>query len=289
MSLPQNTTCPICGSKANLSQKIKSTYIFRCIGCSHCFSVFAEGSELSRSDEKIYNESYYTEKHVNWFKNPDFLLYNQILQHMHANSPNYSLLDVGCGTGSFLQFISDRRWFSLSRLVGIDLAATPMQGEVEIINADVNEYIFDEKFDYIVSLAVVEHISDVRGFLERLKTLTNENGHIVLMTLNENSILYTYAKALRFFGIQTPMERLYDSHHIHHFTASSLEELVKRTPGLAVEKILYHNIPMKSVDLPYKSPFLRHLAKLTVWVAFLLGKIFVKKAYLQTIFCLKEK
>ena len=208
---------------------------------------------------------------------------------MHKNLPHSTLIDVGCGDGAFLNFASGYHSFDLFRVVGIDLTATPMQGKVELIKCDFRDYVFDEKFDYVVSFAVIEHVSDVRLFLEKLQAICCENGHIVIMTINEASTLYSFAKALRFLGVRTPMERLYDSHHIHHFTASSFEVLVNRTPGLLIRKRLYHNIAMRAVDFPYKSVLVRGLAKLAVRLAFLLGNGFTKKTYLQTYFLQKVK
>ena len=65
---PEQFLCPICDSKAKRVYEDSIAYLFRCPKCSHCFSLFPEGSRL---DEEIYNESYYAEKHANWFANPD--------------------------------------------------------------------------------------------------------------------------------------------------------------------------------------------------------------------------
>lgn len=239
-------------------------------------------------DKAIYSDAYYTETHVNWFNNPDLKLYERIVRYMSENSPSKSLIDVGCGNGNFVNFVDNSNSIDVVRIVGIDLAAIPTRGKIEMINGDIYQHNFNEKFDYVVTLAVIEHVSDVKRFVERLMSLCADNGHIVIMTVNEAGLLYSIAKILFYLGMRTPLRRLYDAHHIHHFTSSSLDELINRTPGLVIKEKCYHNIPMRSVDLPYKSRFMRFLAKIAVCGAFLLGKGFTSKTFLQTIFVQKQ-
>ena len=72
---------------------------------------------------------------------------------------------------------------------------------------------------------------------------------IVVTTLNEQSLLYKAARVLYRLGVKTPMIRLYDKHHINHFSEDSLQLLLKLS-GLKILKVCRHNVPMRSVDMP---------------------------------------
>ena len=54
------------------------------------------------------------------------------------------------------------------------------------------------------------------------------NGIIISNTINDSSIVYIAARVIHKFGLKTPMERLYDKHHLNHFSNNSLEYLHKK-------------------------------------------------------------
>lgn len=137
------------------------------------------------------------------------------------------------------------------------------------------------RFDAVTSLASIEHVQDVRGFVRRLCELCAPGGLVVIMTLNERSILYETAKALSRIGIGGPFARLYDKHHINHFNVSSLRRLVERQ-GLSIVTTLRHNAPLRAIDFPASSPLADLVLRAGVWGTFALGTL-TGKTYLQTV------
>src|SRR5262245_19531719 len=85
----------------------------------------------------------------------------------------------------------------------------------------------DGSFDVVVSLAVIEHIPDVRAFAGRLVEFCRPGGVICVMTINEASVLYALARAARRVGVPLAFNRLYKRHHVQHFTTRSLVELFR--------------------------------------------------------------
>ena len=97
--------------------------------------------------------------------------------------------------------------------------------------------------DAAVSLAAIEHLEDVHAFVGQLRKLCILCGLIIIMTLNDRSILYDLARRLFKLGWQGPLVRLYDKHHINHFSVHSLECLVANA-GLAIARRVLHNAPL---------------------------------------------
>ena len=87
--------------------------------------------------------------------------------------------------------------------------------------------LFDasEKFDVIVNLASVEHVWNVQDYINILSKNCKNGGIIITMTINDSSLVYGVARAVYNFGMKLPMERLYDKHHLNHFSKNSLEYL----------------------------------------------------------------
>ena len=190
-------------------------------------------------------------------------------------------MDVGCGNGAFLKYIANVS--DGLDLQGIDLSneAGSIPG-IEFLQGDFLTYCFQKKFDAVVTLAVIEHLSDVTSFVRRIHELLNKDGIACVMTLNESGVLYRFANFLRKIGVSSVFIRLYDPHHINHFSKVSLERLLTRDGLFKLKKIIDHNTPLAAIDVPASNSVMKWVMKLGVAAVFFVGKI-TKKAYLQTI------
>lgn len=96
----ESQTCPVCDSPSWKEQDHPDGGIFRCCTCTHAFT----DKESKRLE--TYDQSYFKEKHKNWFIHPNFKLF-KIIQKIIANTNGKTdLLDVGCGQGDFLFFLA---------------------------------------------------------------------------------------------------------------------------------------------------------------------------------------
>ena len=98
-----------------------------------------------------------------------------------------TVLDVGCGTGNFVNEVSKKG----SRYVlGIDYAKEAIkiaknsysQENLEFRIQDVKE--INEKFDVIVSIGTIEHMDNPIEILKKFKKCLKTNGKIILTTPN---------------------------------------------------------------------------------------------------------
>jgi 2-polyprenyl-3-methyl-5-hydroxy-6-metoxy-1,4-benzoquinol methylase len=105
-------------------------------------------------------------------------------KRVEATKPYYNgrVLDYGCGIGTLAELIPADRYF------GVDVDTESIQ----IAKTKHSDHSFglcdelptEEMFDSIVSLAVIEHVSDPNGFIENLKDHLNPGGKIVMTTPN---------------------------------------------------------------------------------------------------------
>lgn len=269
-------TCPVCGHASKFESGFSDVIIYRCSGCSHCFSDEARITNL-----ELYQEDYYEEKHKNWFNTPNMYLFKNIYKVLDQYKSVNSVLDVGCGKGHFLKYVYLKN--PNIELVGIDKGQASNSNNVEIIDCDIFEYEPMRKFDAVVSLAVIEHVADPNMFIQKLKSLCNKHGIIVIMTVNENSIVFAISKIMNKMALTYPFERLYDRHHLNHFTDKSLAKLLEKNE-LHVIKTIKHGVPWKSVDFENKTLISYVLFKVGLCACFIISSL-TGKYHLQTIIC----
>lgn len=106
-------------------------------------------------------------------------------------SKNAAILDVGCGTGQFLEDISD-----FPNRCGCDVSAEALRLTalrnpriaLELIEANRPLPFAHVQFDCITLFDVIEHLSDDRGLLLNIAARLKPGGILVLSTPNPSSI-----------------------------------------------------------------------------------------------------
>jgi len=94
------------------------------------------------------------------------------------------LLDIGCGHGNLAELLSG---YSVKNYLGLDVSAEAVRQATarKIRNstfqvADVEEWIPEEKFDFILSTGSVCYFKDPAAFLRRYSTALNERGAFII-------------------------------------------------------------------------------------------------------------
>ena len=147
------------------------------------------------------------------------------------------LLDVGCGTGNFLNHCKH---------AGVDIYGVEPSPEARIIAARHNLNIVEKmdqlppfKFNVITLWHVLEHIYDLSGTIQELKNRLAENGIIFIAVPNWQSFDSVHYKEI-WAGYDVPR-------HVWHFSKTTMGLLLKNA-GLEIKEI----IPMK-LDAYYVS------------------------------------
>jgi 2-polyprenyl-3-methyl-5-hydroxy-6-metoxy-1,4-benzoquinol methylase len=273
----EQPACPVCGKAAAPAYKHADAVIFRCPACTHAFSSLGT---LSRSED--YGPAYYEETHKNWFLHPNRDLFALITGQLKEQGVN-SVIDIGCGKGDFLRHVHLR--IPDAHLVGVDLSDNVPEPGITYVRGDILDAPIKEQFDAVISLAVIEHVPDIQGFIRRLSDLCKPGGRTVVMTLNDGGLLYRTARLGKALGASIAFDRLYDVHHLHHFTTRSLSRLIEGA-GLRIDRVHHHNAPIDAMDIPAGNSLARIVLTWGVVLVFAVGRM-TQSCYLQTVIARK--
>ncbi len=154
---------------------------------------------------------------------------------------NINILDIGCGGGLLCE--------PLKRLgatvTGIDASkqnievakfhANEMNLNIDYIHCEPEKLKINKKFDVILNMEVVEHVSNIDLFIEHCSQLIKKNGIMFVATINKNLKSYLFAIVgaeyiLRWLPIGT--------HHWDKFlTPRELESIANKKNFVAGEVI----------------------------------------------------
>jgi len=122
--------------------------------------------------------------------------------HSLASFKGKSVLDYGCGSGIFLQAISNE----IKQGIGVDLdieVAKQIVSAKNIVLKEINNEKDIESFsniNIITSFDVLEHIQNFEPLLNTFKKILDPDGTIIISGPTEN-FLYKFARIITRFGV----------------------------------------------------------------------------------------
>ena len=148
---------------------------------------------------------------------------------------NSSLLDVGCGTGEFLNYVG-RKNPTVQRY-GIDLSPKAVDltraigASATVLN--ISEQEIGEIYDYVTCFEVLEHIPDAEAALRRLKRAFRKQLIISIPNIGFFACRIRLALLGRF-----PLTncQLHIKEHVRHWTVKDFREWVK-LEGLRIVQV----------------------------------------------------
>lgn len=236
------TNCPVCNSTAFIPfMKCKDNTVsretFQIVKCNSCGFKFTnprpEPSELGR----YYKSEEYV-SHSNTKKGFINSTYQSVrkytlLKKLQLISKYYKtgrILDIGCGTGEFLNTCKSAKWETIgiepdddARNMAIKNYGLDVRGEAELKN------LHDESFHIITMWHVLEHVPNLNERIEELRRLIKPTGIIIIAVPNCNSL---DAKIYKENWAAYDVPR-----HLYHFTPADMETLFRKH-GLKVFSIL---------------------------------------------------
>jgi len=146
------------------------------------------------------------------------------------------LLEIGCGTGSYMHAMALKGW----QVQGIEVS--PFAAEiarsygypVDIANIESMPDPL-KPFDLIVGWHVLEHLHHPVGTLKRIRGWLKPNGYMVLAFPNMGSIQFNIFKD-RWYPLSLPT-------HLFHFTPDTIRKVLK-SARWEIDKIFYQKIYM---------------------------------------------
>ena len=149
-----------------------------------------------------------------------------VLERLRPGRRDLLALDIGCGTGVNLKFLSQ-----YGRVIGLDseeLAVKLCQegGQGRALRGDVREIPFrDRSFDVVVAMDVMEHVDDDAGMLQEVRRVLKPGG-----------LLYLTVPAFMFlWSLQDDV-----SLHRRRYTLRLVKNVVEKG-GFRIRRISYMN------------------------------------------------
>lgn len=192
--------CPVCAndrfsSFASIPDHFLTKEEFQLVKCNQCSFLFTnprpDQSEISRyyqSDEYLSHSG----KKAGWLGG----IYNFVrtisLNRKHKliskHLSNGTILDIGCGTGEFLNFMKGKGW----QTTGVEPAGNPRKYarehyKLEIFEEDELDKLPIEQFDVITLWHVLEHVPDLNLRIRQIKRLLKTDGLLVIALPNHES------------------------------------------------------------------------------------------------------
>ncbi|MDC3156327.1 bifunctional 2-polyprenyl-6-hydroxyphenol methylase/3-demethylubiquinol 3-O-methyltransferase UbiG [Pelagibacteraceae bacterium] len=136
-----------------------------------------------------------------WNENGKFKILHQIKRHRmtyileqinNRKIKNLKILDVGCGGGIICEPLARLG----ARVTGIDFAPNNIKAaklhskknklKINYIHKDIEKFKLDKKFDLILMFEVLEHLDNWKNTIKNIKKNLNQNGIIIISTINRN-------------------------------------------------------------------------------------------------------
>jgi len=268
--------CPACrGTEWQAIHKLPDFSLMRC-DCGHKFinpcldeaaqaAIYESSETLAKINPALVYYYEYLDSIAGTRTEQDYL---EVLSFLEPLAKGKRLLDVGCGSGIFLNCAKQNGW----QVTGLDATSQNAEQVKERFGIDVIVSPFekyektDQRWDVITLWDLVEHLTDPIVLINQAYELLDEGGVLVLATPNDRCLLSRIARLaskVSFGVVSFPLKRLYLLEHTSYFNPDSLANLVKRKP-FDVLRVMKTETDLKRYAFP---PPLRITLSVFFWIA----------------------
>jgi 2-polyprenyl-3-methyl-5-hydroxy-6-metoxy-1,4-benzoquinol methylase len=227
--------CPLCNSNQSElvlgSKDYSLTHTpFNILACSKCNFHFTDPIPSKDEIGAYYDFPDYishTDVKEGWMNR----IYHRVRSHTLIQKTNWvqslftghkgNILEIGAGTGAFANAMQLKGW----NVTALEPDPTSRQKALENYSIKLlpSEQLFDlpaQNFDVITLWHVLEHVHDLKGYLEAFSKLLKRNGRIIIAVPNYTSFDAQYYKSY-WAAYDVPR-------HLYHFSPESMQLLCKR-------------------------------------------------------------
>lgn len=237
------SSCPVCGSDnievvfsaTDFTVSKESFVVTRCNECTAMFTqdvppveeivkYYASENYVSHSDTQkgIINRLYHRVRKVTLAEKRKLVTKETGLQQGY-------ILDIGCGTGAFLNEMKHAQW----DITGLEPDGTARRNAAK--NYNIHPLESDElfklpngKFDAITLWHVLEHVHDLHQYVKRIKEVLAKNGVLFIAVPNYTSLdAASYKEHWAAYDVPR---------HLYHFSPKSMEVLMK-SHGMEIRRM----------------------------------------------------
>tara|TARA_Y100001970_G_C14075766_1_gene771914 strand:+ start:31 stop:1005 length:975 start_codon:yes stop_codon:yes gene_type:complete len=241
--------CNFCNSSSSkLVFEIDSFYYHKCLSCK---SLYTKPFLSDESIDSIYSDGMYKVYQDKLVKKGEKIRKNVLDKrkfeqiNMFLSKCNPTLLDVGCGQGTFLNFCRKKGW----RVEGVDPSHSVLQKEIKknqikIHIRNFEEIKFNKTFDIITFWGVLEHLSDPIYNIKKAFELLNKGGMLVFEVPSADCFISKYLTKYHF----SPTRYIESGRHNIFFSKNVIEQIATQfdstielieSNGLDIQTILF--------------------------------------------------
>lgn len=135
-----------------------------------------------------------------------------------------TLLEVGCGTGDLLEYMSETGWQVLGLEVAPDATEVCRAKGLDVLQSSITDFVEGGTVvDVVVMIHILEHVPDPVAFLSHARNCLPMGGHIVVEVPNDfNSLQHAAVQTL---GLKPWW--IVEPDHINYFDFESLTRLLQ--------------------------------------------------------------
>jgi len=232
----ERSSCPLCfnagktifmQSFANIEgiSFIDGYDVCECLGCG----MFFANNLVSQEDVDYYYQKF--NKYEADILSTALPHYQQVIvDYLLKMNKLKHIADFGCGTGALLRELHSNGFTNLYALdtskSNCDfLRKSGIKAQCNSV-FDINCSIYPRKLDVIVLCAVLEHIVDLHGFMNKVMSVLNDDGLLIICVpkIDEDN---GRSKPLQEFSVE----------HINYFSNKSLTDLLSKYSLLSIEQL----------------------------------------------------
>lgn len=228
--------CPICCSTEwkNFYQTkdfFLTQEFFRLSECKKCGLIITENAPDKHEISKYYKSENYishSDSHKKFllsymYKKVRNIMLKKKFKIIHKHKPLAGkLLDIGCGTGYFIQYMTEKKWYCL----GVEANKDAMEFATKNFGLNVlssDDFLSKKNignFDVITLWHVLEHLHDLNDYLNKINLNLTNDGLLILALPNPESYDASYFKE---YWAAWDVPR-----HLWHFRKNTLIQLMKK-------------------------------------------------------------
>jgi 2-polyprenyl-3-methyl-5-hydroxy-6-metoxy-1,4-benzoquinol methylase len=220
----ENVECPLCNrSPVEFAIDYQGFHLCKCPECGLQF----QSPRLSFEDlaDKVYTEDYCPGHE----ESASETAYERQLRNFESlNGKKGSVLDVGCGNGSFLEFAKKNGWETF----GADIRVSPETANLTcpLFEGRLPDIDFEgRRFDVIRFNHVIEHLQNPLVELGHCHELLNPGGIVFVGVPNLGGVSPKIKNFQSRLGLKNKRWRHYAAtHHLYFFTPSTLFRLIEK-------------------------------------------------------------
>ena len=226
--------CNLCGKNEFIVLEIDEPY--RVIKCSRCNLICVHPFPDLKRLEDNYSEGYYA-AWINEQINVRNRIWKNRLRKVKKFKNKGKLLDVGCGSGLFLNKAKTNGWeVSGTEISEYAVKRAKDKFDIDVFRGMLYESEFkDNFFDVITIWHVLEHTNDPMHNLVEARRILKNDGLLIIAVPNINDYIYRLAYMIVKFKKPLLFDKANREIHLYHFSIRTLTELLEKA-GFKVVK-----------------------------------------------------